>query len=477
VGCATAGHTACESTVQEAAGRNLYIERRHQPYSRMSASNVRATIGAEALGHIIMQQPGAWAFETLWQAAGSSRTRAKLNIVDTVLFINGRPRKWVATHPSGFLAQKRLPDPSDYEGEGGEGASVAGKHTEAYLAACFSVIRKSFKRYLAKLDTEATADRPFVLAWYRDGRQDILKMRDFDKLCRQFLWTAELAALQPYADAQSLHVGLFRRTHIRTGMDRVRKNVMGEIADGNLVLVQKLIGDADGHRAAAAERMGPEEVNYAIDGITDRLAHVLQWVTLLPGATPPTEEQLCVDHGFDITAPEDAGPTYSARSTESGVHVHDEPTCKVRVVSLTAHYYTSTEGRLWLSHVSSLYTQQVRQPQEPTAIISEKLAEQLAMEVRAAVAHLLPTPNNAPASSWVKGGRAAQKHACPHPSRPLPLLSQQPLTPLHPRVPLPSTGIRVPHPPPPPLPPSPLTLSLPSFLRAGGHTSCRRCRD
>ncbi len=331
-------------------------------------------VDSNSLGNEFKLRPGAWAFETLWKLAGERQVQ--LNVPDTVILYNGVPQKWLATR-SRILVQRVLPmRPSD--ANGGAFQEVSAQAQADHLASCFAAIRAGFLQYLRSVATEAGADRPFALVWFHDGRQEILKLGDYDRLVKEVMWTREVAALQPYTEAQSTHVGLFRRQKVRTGFDKTRQTVMGEWVDGNLVDVSALIGESDMHQELAARRPGPEEVNVALDGVTDRLAHALSEAYRFAGHVVAADEALVVDGGFSIASPEQAGATYSARSAESGLSVTDAPTCKQKVVSLTAHYFTSPDGRLWLGHVSSVYTIAQRQPQEP-----ERVAEKEAMQLAA----------------------------------------------------------------------------------------------
>jgi len=317
-------------------------------------------VDANSLGNEFKLRPGAWVFETLWKLAGDDCS-VQLNVPDTVILYNGVPRKWLATQHQ-ILVQRSLPlSPSDMSG--GALQDITAEKQAAHLAECFAAIRAGFASFLKSLGTNLAISAPFCLVWFQDGRQEILKLGDFDRLKKEVMWTSEVAALQPYAEAQSTHIGLFRRERVRNGFDKTTQTVMGDWKDGNLIDVQALLGSSDMHSEIASRRPGPEEVNVALDGVTDRLAHALSSAYLFPGADLEAVATWVVDGGFSIASPEDAGSTYSARSTESGLCVTDPPTCKQRVISLTAHFYTSLDSRLWLSHVSSVYTMPQRQPQ------------------------------------------------------------------------------------------------------------------
>jgi hypothetical protein len=228
--------------------------------------------------------------------------------------------------------------------------------------------------------TFAGITAPFALIWFLDGRQEILKLGDLDRLVKEVMWTREVAAMQPYAEAQSTHIGLFRRKKIRTGFDQTRQNVMGEWDDGNMLDLETLLGPSDMHAEISARRPGPAEVNAALDGITDRLAHALDASYRFLGQGDVDQSALILDGGFSIESPENAGQTYSARSTESGLGIAEPVRTKQKVVSISAHFYTTPDDRLFLSHVSSVYTIAQRQPQEADQDDSDSSILQLAAE-------------------------------------------------------------------------------------------------
>lgn len=318
----------------------------------------------------LIHQPGWMLFETLWEGAGKEHLRAKLNVVDTVLFGEFGPGKWLGTDNEGYLVQRRLPDkPSE-----GEPAM----YWQSWLLRCFDIIRTQFSSYIEKHGNEGDG---FAVIWYVDNKQEVATLDGLQAIFDDgtAISAKEIGAIQAYTPAQGERPSWFRRKKIRLGTDKLRQNAWGEWQDGNVVNVDDLL------EKDFPDRSGPLEVNIPIDGITKRLAMYCQDSYGLPQIELNDIESI-IDEGFTASNPERAGSIDSESDEESALDPFRLPRSKIQVISLQVTYLISAQGyaagTLWLSHCTQMIISHVRQPQEhDEELISRKMLKTLASRV------------------------------------------------------------------------------------------------
>ncbi|GMH66094.1 hypothetical protein TL16_g04355 [Triparma laevis f. inornata] len=276
--------------------------------SSMSSTNILGTAdGSNQKGSHTASQPRKWdwIFRSLHSVTGRRQNSITINMPDTVLFANGEPVKWLTTLADGRVARQIIAGDRGYKGTR-HVRSKAIKQNEMLTQEQIKTIHDSFFKFRSKFsDFSDPSTSPLCIAWYNDGKKELLQSQTLLMLMKHREWRVQVTALQIYIKAKREGKGHYDQVHqIRLGAD--------DISDRNAAL--DIVTKSLATYAEKAYAINPNETD---DDGTQSIA------------TPPTM-----------------------------------PTSNLKVDTMDAEFIFDEQENLWFSHLSNVMVQVVHAKRE-----------------------------------------------------------------------------------------------------------------
>ncbi|GMH74329.1 hypothetical protein TrST_g7101 [Triparma strigata] len=273
----------------------------------MSSTNILGTAdGTTQKGSHMASQPRKWdwIFRSLHSVTGRRQNSITINMPDTVLFTNGEPVKWLTTLADGRVARQIISGERGYKGTR-HVRSKAIKQNEMLVQEQIKTIHDSFFKFRSKFSDFTPATSPLCIAWYNDGKKELLQSQTLLMLMKHREWRVQVTALQIYIKPKREGRGHYDQVHqIRLGAD--------DISDRNAAL--DIVTKSLAQYAEKAYAINPNETD---DDGTQSIA------------TPPSM-----------------------------------PTSNLKVDTMDAEFIFDEKENLWFSHLSNVMVQVVHAKRE-----------------------------------------------------------------------------------------------------------------
>ena len=142
-----------------------------------------------------------WIFRALHSVSGRRQNSITMAIPDTVLFSGGQPTKWITTLADGRVARQMLPNASTYASRGGRGVRAqAPKANELLILEQIKIVHDKFLEFRSSFpDFESAETSPLCVAWYTDGKKELLQSHTLLMLMKHAEWRVQVSvASLPY---------------------------------------------------------------------------------------------------------------------------------------------------------------------------------------------------------------------------------------------------------------------------------------
>lgn len=140
-----------------------------------------------------------WIFRALHSVSGRRQNSITMSIPDTVLFTGGQPTKWLTTLADGRVARQMMPNESTYTSRGGRSArEKAPKVNELLILEQIRVVHDKFLEFRSAFsDFESAETSPLCVAWYTDGKKELLQSHTLLMLMKHAEWRVQVSGSSP----------------------------------------------------------------------------------------------------------------------------------------------------------------------------------------------------------------------------------------------------------------------------------------